>query len=131
MLKSDFLHFCVLKCGIFHLILYRYLSKDTHYMQINNNITHQIVELSEIKKGYNQYLCSYEAQQDVENYTYILEQKALVSELLKQLYTKLAQQQATQQHNPAPVRYTKYTPCSHEQSAILHFNNDKRFSITE
>ncbi|QEE50137.1 hypothetical protein FUA48_11255 [Flavobacterium alkalisoli] len=100
-------------------------------MHINNNITHEIVELSEIKKAYNHYLSSYEAQQDIENYTYIVENRNTLSIHLRELYTKLAIQQQAQKALNQNVRYTKYAPCPLEKSAILHFNSDNRFSITE
>ncbi|RYJ44567.1 hypothetical protein [Flavobacterium beibuense] len=100
-------------------------------MHINNNIPHEIVELSEIKKAYNHYLSSYEAQQDIENYTYIAENRNTINHHLRELYTKIALQQQTQKAHNQNVRYTKYTACTIEKSAILHFNSDSRFSITE
>lgn len=100
-------------------------------MHINNNITHEIVELSEIKKAYNHYLSSYEAQQDIENYIYILDNRHVISLNLRKLYTKLAKQQEAQKTRSQNISYTKHKPCETEKSAILHFNSDKRFSITE
>ncbi len=101
-------------------------------MYKTKNITQEIVELSEIKKAYNHYLCSYEAQRDVENYTYILENKAIVSHHLKKLYDSLAQEQQQQKRTlPQHTLREKHNPCPIQLSAITHFNADRRFRITE
>lgn len=101
-------------------------------MHTRSEILQQIVELSEIKQAYNHYLCSFEALNDVENTTYILANKAIVSYNLKQLYSLLPKENKHNRplHTQSTVRF-KYKAGKTEQRAILHFNSDKRFTITE
>lgn len=101
-------------------------------MHITNKIVEEIVELSEIKKAYNHYLCTCDAKQDVENYTYIIGNKAIISYHLHMLYAVLAKrsERIKQKLLSATRRYT-YNASKSEQNAIMHFNNDRRFTITE
>ena len=101
-------------------------------MHTESEILQQIVELSEIKRAYTHYLCSYEALCNVENTTYIVANKAIVNYNLKKLYAMLPKEKehtkALQPQNT--IRFT-YKASATEQRAILHFNSDKRFTITE
>lgn len=100
-------------------------------MHISKKILDEIVELSEIKKAYNHYLCTCDSKQDVENYTYIISNKAIVSYYLNSLYTKLVYvQQKLERRKSVTKRYT-YNASKTEQRAIMHFYSDKRFKITE
>lgn len=137
-----------------------------------NTIRAEIVELSEIKSAYNYFLASHEGQHDVENATYIYNNKAIVSENLRKLYVELANSQKAkgtsqepgaiseeadgsgqiaeksnyktqitndkhQTQNPQPdtrnlrMKFEPYHASEDEQRAILLFNSDKRYSITE
>ncbi len=100
-------------------------------MYKTKNITQEIVELNEILNAYNHYLCSYEAQKNVENYTYILENKAIVSHYLKALRAQTTQAQQQKRTLPQHTLREKHIPCPIQLSAITHFNADRRFTITE
>ncbi len=82
-------------------------------MYKTKNITQEIVELNEILNAYNHYLCSYEAQKNVENYTYILENKAIVSHHLKALRAQTTQSQQQK-------RTYRSTPCVKNTSPALY-----------
>lgn len=145
-----------------------------------NTIAAEIVELSEIKSSYNFFLASHKGQADVENYTYISQNKAVVSGNLRKLYVELyeakgrrdkrqgnsqkevgtsQQPRATSEEkglnnkqtlnnelhtneNPTPhtrnpqpntlrMKFEPYHATEAEQRAILLFNSDRRYSITE
>lgn len=134
-------------------------------MRETNTIAAEIVELSEIKSTYNYFLASYEGQVDVENATYIRQNKTIVSENLRKLYVELEEAKLTdsrlqnsdssieiaeknnnktqitndklQPHNPQPdtrhlrMKFEPYHTSEAEQRAILLFNSDRRYSITE
>jgi hypothetical protein len=146
-------------------------------MRETNTIAKEIVEISEIKSAYNHFLGSYEGQLDVENATYIRNNKAIVSGNLKKLYVELAKskeakerrdkaevcneiedsglQASNNKHqapkhkqqtinykqqtdeNPQPdtrnlrMKFERYHTTELEERAILLFNSDRRYSITE
>ena len=101
-------------------------------MHTTSKIVEQIVELSEIKSAYNHYLCTCNPKQDVENYTYIMSNKAVVSHNLKQLYTALAKRkEEKKRYIEQHTTRIKYKASKVEELAIFHFNKDRRFTITE
>jgi hypothetical protein len=101
-------------------------------MHTANVIAKEIVELSTIKSAYNHFLASAEAQHDVENTTLIIQNRTIVSKNLKELYVKLAML-APVLPKPAKTKASvvDYKWTDAEERAILHFNNDSRFTITE
>lgn len=101
-------------------------------MHTTSGILQKIVELNEIKQAYNHYLCSYEGVIDVENTTYIIANKAILSYNLKELYALLAKEKEVnkQLNTQTTLRY-RYKASKVEERAIFHFNSDKRFTITE
>lgn len=99
------------------------------------NIQHlrdEINTLEQIKNAYIHFLCSYEAQYDVENTTQVEVNKVTVKQSLSKLYQELnkaeAKNKAAKSANPMRRTY-RYSDA--ETEAILHFNTDKRFTITE
>ena len=99
------------------------------------NIQHlrdEINILEEIKNAYIHFLCSYEAQCDVENATQVEANKVIVKQSLSKLYQQLKKAEVMSKAvKPAkPMRRT-YQYSEAEAEAILHFNTDKRFTITE
>ena len=124
-------------------------------MRTISTIKREIVELSAIKSTYCHYLASYEAQTDVENTTQVEANKKIVSENLRKLYAELAQhisQEPNNQQtittdknphnndqpttpNPTPdtrrMKFKPYVATELEQRAIMLFNSDKRYTITE
>ena len=95
-------------------------------------IIKEIVELSEIRSAYNHYLASNRSLTEVENTTKIQHNKKIVSKTLKTLYDEqtLVKQAITAfaERQPA-IKTIKHT--NDEKNAILHFNRDRRFTITE
>ena len=91
----------------------------------------KINELETAKRAYIHYLCSYEAQKDVESTTQVMANKTIVQQELRQLYQQKGQlhqhkREAAPKAKAVPYRYTP-----EEENAILHFNADRRFTITE
>ncbi|MCR5863050.1 hypothetical protein LRS05_13350 [Flavobacterium sp. J372] len=90
-------------------------------------ILHNIKHLSEIRSAYLHYLASYHAQCNVENANYIKCNLKIISESISQLKQLL----------PSPI-YKVSIAATHiykysalEEQAIVSFNTDKRFTITE
>lgn len=90
-------------------------------------ILHNIKQLSEIRLAYLHYLASWHAQCNFENATYIRCNLTVISgsiAQLKQLHsTTIYKEKKT-------VKHTYKYPALEEQ-AIMCFNADKRFTITE
>jgi hypothetical protein len=101
-------------------------------------IIKEIVELSEIKSAYNHYLSSYRSLTEVENTTQLQHNRLIITQSINLLYTeikshkalKIRQKEQTKEQKqkvkPKTITYT-----NEEKNAILHFNRDRRFSITE
>ena|SRR5690606_26480724 len=104
-------------------------------MHTTSKIVEEIVELCVIKSAYNHYLCTCNPKLEVENYTYILNNKAVLSHHLKALYIALAEekekQKQTQQPRTPQIRRIKYKASKQEERAIFHFYSDKRYKLTE
>jgi hypothetical protein len=101
-------------------------------MRNKSIISKEIVELSEIRSAYNHYLASHRGLTEVENTTQIKINKIIASASLYKLYAELMLTNKgslgfiERQVKPKTVQYSEL-----EKNAILHFNNDKRFTITE
>lgn len=95
-------------------------------------IAKEIVELSEIKSAYNHYLGSHRGLTEVENTTQVQHNKKMITATIRTLYAELEQSnkaiQAFAEVKPT-IKTIQYSTL--EQNAILHFNRDKRFTITE
>ena len=94
-------------------------------------IQQEVIDLEQVKRAYIHFLCSPRAKENVENYTQIENNKITIKQTLRQLYSDLQHLKrnklTTKNENKTKTyRYTKV-----EENAIIHFNNDKRFSITE
>ena len=112
-------------------------------MRKTNTITAEIVELQAIKAAYNHYLASHNAQYEVENATMVRANRAIVSINLKELYRKLhssgkavpVRQDANAikpaDTNTLRMKFATYPTTELEDRAIMHFNSDRRYTITE
>lgn len=95
-------------------------------------IRQKIVELEEVKSTYTRFINDFDTQKCVENTTWAEKNKEIIKKVLRNLYISLYQKQgdAPKELNKTPKKIKPITNTD-EISAILHFNNDKRFSITE
>jgi hypothetical protein len=97
-----------------------------------NIIAAEIVELNAIKSAYNHYLASYEASVNVENATQVKNNKVKLINTLQNLYAALHRAEQEQQTKPIQrLQMKNYNYTEKEKSAIMHFNADRRFTITE
>jgi hypothetical protein len=101
-------------------------------------ILKEIVELSEIKSAYNHYLSSHRSLTEVENTTQLQHNNAILSQSLNTLNNELLQRKAAEKRHKAleirqkpKVKITTIIHSEDEKKAILHFNRDRRFTITE
>ena len=85
-------------------------------MRETNTIALEIVELSEIKSAYNHFLASYEGQVDIENATYIRNNKAIVSENLKKLYVELEKVKSKIAKDKHHITTNKYQAANRERA---------------
>ncbi|RWW99686.1 hypothetical protein [Flavobacterium cerinum] len=94
-------------------------------------IAKEIVELSEIRSAYNHYLGSHRGLTEVENTTQVQHNKKIITAALRVLYVELEQSgKAVSALKAQPaIKTVEYSAL--ERNAILHFNRDKRFTITE
>lgn len=90
-------------------------------------ILHNIRHLSEIRSAYIHYLASYHAQCNVGNAAYIKCNLKIISESIAQL----KQLQNTPIYKEVKTATYIYKYSAMEEQAILSFNADKRFTITE
>lgn len=100
-------------------------------MRNTSIIAKEIVELSAIRSAYNHYLASHRALTDVENATTVRANKSVISKSLRSLYAMLEQQKKGIGQSKQNVPAAEYNYSDAEAGAILHFNRDRRFTITE
>lgn len=105
-------------------------------------IVKEIVELSEIKSAYNHYLSSHRSLTEVENATQLQHNSTILSQSLNILYNELLKEKSRQKallerekalgiRQKPKVKITTIIHTEDEKKAILHFNRDRRFTITE
>lgn len=95
-------------------------------------IAKEIVELSEIRSAYNHYLGSHRGLTEVENTTQVQHNKKIITATLRILYVELDQSgKAVSAFAKAQPTIKKAEYSTLEKNAIMHFNRDKRFIITE
>lgn len=99
-------------------------------MRNKGTITKEIVELSEIRSAYNHYLGSHRGLTEVENTTQIQKNKTTVVLALRNLYVELARLNK-EIDLFGKIRTKKIQHSELEKNAIMHFNRDDRFTITE
>lgn len=93
-------------------------------------ITKEIVELSEIRSAYNHYLGSHRGLTEVENTTRIQKNKTTLIAAINALYAELTKADRDNDIFPeVKKRIIKHSEL--EKNAIMHFNRDNRFTITE
>lgn len=94
-------------------------------------IAKEIVELSEIRSAYNHYLGSHRGLTEVENTTQVQHNKKIITTTLRMLYAELEQSGKgfSEIRTQPAIKKVEYSTL--EKNAILHFNRDKRFTITE
>jgi len=104
-------------------------------MHTANNIATEIVELKAILSAYNHFLASHEAKCNVECTTLVRNNRAIALANLKLLSSELEgahQAKVSNQKERAPqLEIVNYKWSDLEERAIIHFNKDKRFAITE
>jgi hypothetical protein len=95
-------------------------------------IIKEIDLLESIKKCYLHFLCSHKAGTSVENTTYILANKEIIKQSLRDLYQKLdaIKRKEGLVSNMVP-RSRRQQSTDFEAKAIMLFNKDYRFNITE
>lgn len=94
-------------------------------------ITKEIVELSEIRSAYNHYLGSHRGLTEVENTTQVQHNKKTITATLRMLYIELEQSNKAVSAIKTQPAIKKAEYSTLDKNAILHFNRDKRFTITE
>jgi len=98
-------------------------------------ITKEIVELSAILSAYNHYLASHRSLTEVENTTQIQQNRVEIGKTLKALHlesiTEKALINSQKELKNSKIKTTTIIHTNDEKNAILHFNKDKRFTITE
>lgn len=94
-------------------------------------IAKEIVELSEIRSAYNHYLGSHRGLTEVENTTQVQHNKKIITATLRILYAELEQSGKGVPEIKTQPSIKKVEYSTLEKNAILHFNRDKRFTITE
>ena len=100
-------------------------------MRNKSEIIEEIVELNAIKSVYNHYLASWRGLTEVENATRITANLKTVSQAISSLYSELAQVSRVSTARYQSRWEATVFHSTAEQNAILHFNKDKRFKITE
>ncbi|AXG73964.1 hypothetical protein DVK85_06775 [Flavobacterium arcticum] len=96
------------------------------------HVREKINELEKIKWAYTRCLTKYSAANDVENTTKAQYKKEKTKQLLRILYAELYQlDENVENKPPKTIVSVKINYTNEELSAILHFNNDKKFTITE
>lgn len=86
--------------------------------------------LQQIKSCYLYYLASYIGGADVENTTYIIKNMETIKASLKELYVALSSNEVNMQSRQVKLK-TKTCHWGDDVKAVMLFNSDKRFSITE
>jgi len=131
----------ILQSGILHLILH-YTSQRYKQMRNKQHVTKEIVELSAIKASYNHYLASGRSIFEVENTTQLHYNLCVINRSLRQLFEELKQlnmklatgngQLKTSNEQFAMGKYFASAEFKAlETRAIMQFNSDRRFTITE
>ena len=131
----------ILQSGILHLILH-HTSQRYKLMRNKQHVTKEIVELSAIKASYNHYLASGRSIFEVENTTQLHYNLCVINRSLRQLFEELKQlnmklatgngQLKTSNEQFAMGKYFASAEFKAlETRAIMQFNSDRRFTITE
>lgn len=101
-------------------------------------IVKEIVELSEIKSAYNHYMSSHRSLTEVENTTQLQRNSNVLTQSINTLYSELLlakekQKAFAERQKELGTRQLArtITYSENEKNAILHFNRDRRFTITE
>jgi len=112
-------------------------------MRNKQHITKEIVELTVIKASYNHYLASGRSIFEVENATQLHHNLCVINKSLRQLYEELkvftkseanlgSSQRAIGNETSAMSGYFQSAEFKAlETRAIMQFNSDRRFTITE
>ena len=98
-------------------------------MRNKSKILKEIVELSGIKSAYNYYLGSSRSLTEVENATQVRQNRDTITKSLNILHSQLRHLQHVPTTPVAPEVMVRHSPA--EQQAIISFNRDRRFSLTE
>lgn len=110
--------------------------KNLLKLRTPQQITKDIIELSAVKSAYNHFLASYESMQMPDACAEIKKNLSTIFESLKQLYAELAVIKGCIKNIVVPVEL----PNNNEEAetlkqlndrAIMLFNSDRRFTITE
>lgn len=101
-----------------------------------SDVCKEILELKEVKAAYSHFLSSWEGQQDTVLSQYISHNLMIIKISLQNLYTELEGskaeiRQVMKAEEPNEPQWNIYKPSAQEEKAVMAFNADKRFSITE
>jgi hypothetical protein len=89
--------------------------------------------LENVKSAYRHFLASYEAQLYCDNKIQVLHNLQITKAALSQLYSELydVNLKDNKVHACTPIKETVYKVSPLEVKAIMLFNSDNRFTITE
>ncbi|KGO91731.1 hypothetical protein [Flavobacterium subsaxonicum] len=100
-------------------------------MRNKQHITKEIVQLSAIKAAYNYFLASERSMFEVENTTQVQQNLKVVNQSLKALYAEYKMVIGCRLTVDSNVQQPSIINQQLNHSAIIHFNADRRFTITE
>ena len=132
----------ILQSGILHLILH-YTSQRYKEMRNKQHVTKEIVELSAIKASCSHYLASGRSIFEVENTTQLHYNLCVINRTLRELFEELKSIQIREKGLGIGKNTTGNEQLSMssyflspefkalETHAIMQFNSDRRFTITE
>jgi hypothetical protein len=102
-------------------------------MRNKQHLTREIVELNAIKASYNHYLASGRSIFEVENTTQLHYNLCVINRSLRDLFAELKgiNEQMTVNHQPMTGKILTDYFKQLETYAIMQFNSDRRFTITE
>ena len=100
-------------------------------MHTKSKIAEEIVELSAIKFAFCHYLASHRAITDIENTITIQQNKVIITNSIARLKKLLNQPGSNNTIYKGILKVKPYQYSEAETRAIVHFNSDTRYKITE
>lgn len=102
-------------------------------------ISQDIIELESVKKSYSHFLCTIAQTELYENVAMVEDNLAVIKVELRKLYTEMLEVKAmiaktVKQDEPVKAEqpiWKTYKPTAQEEKAILAFNRNPQFTITE
>jgi hypothetical protein len=100
-------------------------------MRNKQHVTKEIVQLSAIKASYNCFLGSERSLFEVENTTQVKQNLCIINQSLSTLYAEYKEVIGCQLMFTGSSQQPSTINQQLNYSAIMHFNADRRFTITE